>query len=320
MTQFFSLSSKTIWLLIFLPIGSLFCLSISQVTLGDVYSTLIGPRRLTLLMNSISIALASALVSVVIGTFTAFTLVKIRCFGGSLYRYLIILPFLVPSYLQAVVWTRLWIDFGLEDYLGFKIQSATGAVLVHSFSMFSLVAAIVMFALSKIDKNIEDAAAFSMTRRRALWQIVLPLLKPSLMVSFSIVFILVLNNFEVADSLRINTYPFEIFISYSAFYNEKEGVLLSFPLIFISMLVIGFTVTTIKKHNYFGVKLGSHSIKQYSVGHYRWLFSIAVGLILLVSFLLPFGAMFHYALPLETSKTLLISLTPCFTTLLYSAF
>jgi len=46
------------------------------------------------------------------------------------------------------------------------------------------------------------------------------------------------TDFSVPDILRVSVYPIEIFIQFSAFYNDKAAIVLAFPLIAVTILLI----------------------------------------------------------------------------------
>jgi iron(III) transport system permease protein len=295
------------WLIIFSPLAYFIFLSSTSFEYTKLFQLLFTDRRLSLMSTTLTIAAGSAFTSVFIGGLLAFLLIKTNLPFCSILQKALIIPFLIPPYLQAVVWVRLFQELNISQALGLDIHSTAGAIFIHSASMFSLAMIIIGSGLRSISRDLEEAAQFSLSPLQCFRRITLPLVAPNILIAFMLIFILTMNNFEVADSLRLNTYPMEIFISYSAYYNDLEALYLSLPLVTISLLIIGAIAIIIGKKKFALIRFGTVNNLRYSLGKFRVNGLVIVGLVLMMYVITPIVSMFYFSLNIEATLKLLVS-------------
>jgi iron(III) transport system permease protein len=95
-------------------------------------------------------------------------------------------------------------------------------------------------------------------------------------------------------------YPVEIFIQYSALYNEQAAILLSAPLVVITVLAIGLQAGTMRGRSYINFQGGRDGSLRYPLGKKR-LFALLFCLgVLGLAVIVPVAALFQAAGPAET--------------------
>lgn len=182
----------------------------------------------------------------------ALLLERTNLWGRSVFRLLYLLPLLIPPYLHAVVWTHLLSKNSPIKWIGplFKIHSLPGAIFVLTLAYFPLVTLLTISGLKSVNQHLEEASLIHHGPLKTIKSITLPLVTPQIFAGEIFVFIFVLVNFSVPDLLRVNVYPVEIFIQFSAFFNEKAATLLSLPLILVAVALIALQNKYMKGKSY----------------------------------------------------------------------
>lgn len=166
------------------------------------------PTYYRALLNSVWISLATAALSMLIGTLLAFVVVRTDLPGKRTLRYLLVLPYALPSFFSAIAWIQL---FGPQGYLTrlilgltgwetppWNIYSAGGIVFVMTVHYFILVFITVAGALERMDATLEEAARTSGAGTfRIMRQITLPLVLPAILAGGLLAFIGSIANFGI---------------------------------------------------------------------------------------------------------------------------
>lgn len=254
-------------------------------------------RHLTLSKNSLGLAAGTTFFCLVIGIPLAFLFYKTDLWGRRIFSVLYIIPILIPPYIQAITWCHLS-DF-LRYFLLLDIHSLGGAIFVLTLSYFPFVTLMTLSGLKVIDRNLEEASLLYRGRLCTLRHITLPLVTPYILSGAMFVFIFSIVDFGVPDILRVNVYPVEIFIQFSAFYNERVATILSLPLIVITLFLIFLQKWHMKDRSYIQMSGGYSKATPF---HLRWFniptFCFCFSLIGL-SVVLPISVLFKIAGPIS---------------------
>ena len=200
--------------------------------------------------NSLLLALNVAFFSTLFGTFLGLLLSKTTLYGKILWFGLLLIPLLIPPYILAYGWYTL---LGREGVLGELLFGFWGT----SFILFCIYLPIPVLILSlfarQINPRLEEAALLAGSWQSVLKYTTLPLLRPAIMLSFLLVFILSIGESSVANFLRYDIFPMESFIQFSAFYDFKTATIYTMPLILIVLMILllesSFPNTPTLKHN-----------------------------------------------------------------------
>ena len=131
---------------------------------------------------SIRVAIASTVVSVVLGTMSAFALERFRFRGRRVFDALLYLPIIIPDVTMAVMMLLFFSQtFDLADaWFGLELRKGVGTIVVsHVAFNISFVSVVVRARLAGMDATLDEAAADLYAGR---WQtfrhVTLPLIAP----------------------------------------------------------------------------------------------------------------------------------------------
>jgi spermidine/putrescine transport system permease protein len=204
-------------LFFYLPIAVLILFSFNQSRLNIVWTgfTLEWYRSLwddTVLVrslkNSLIVAVATTMISLVLGTAGAWLLYRYRYRAASLLETLAFLPMIVPEVILGVSLLILFVTIGLQ--LGY-----TTIVISHVTFCFPFVMAAVQARLAGLDPALEEAALdLGATPLQAFTKVLIPYLMPAIISGGLMSFTLSLDELIVTyftASAGTRTLPLEIF-------------------------------------------------------------------------------------------------------------
>ncbi len=134
-----------------------------------------GPFWLDAIWVSVRLALASSVLSTMIGLATAFALVRVVSLGKNFIRILVLSPLIVPTVVSAVA----FFDVMARLHL---IGTFLGLLLAHTIIALPFPVIILENALKAIDPSLEEAAvSLGATPLQAFYKVALPLMVPSIL-------------------------------------------------------------------------------------------------------------------------------------------
>jgi iron(III) transport system permease protein len=171
--------------------------------LAGLIATLTAAPAATAIFNSLWSGALVAVLGVLAGTAAALVTERSTVPGRRLLRTGMLLPLLVPPFVNAYGWTRAFGPRGLLDQaLGISLPGLygpVGIVLVLAVASAPLAWLVVAGALAtRVEPDLERAARASGAGPLAtLWTVTLPLLRPSIVSATVIVFVFAVNAFGV---------------------------------------------------------------------------------------------------------------------------
>lgn len=179
-------------LMLIIPLLVIFQDGLSQ-GLGGLWEAITQPVAWAALMLTLRTAAIMVAINAVMGTLTAYVLVRYDFPGKSLLNALVDLPLAIPTLVTGVMLVILYgpqqaLGGWLERTLGWRIIFASpGIVLALLFVTFPFVVRAVQPVLLSLDRSVEDAAAtlgagpWTIFRRVTLPPLVLPLTSGALL-------------------------------------------------------------------------------------------------------------------------------------------
>ncbi len=232
--------------------------------LAEALSVFSQPRRSALLLRSVAIAGATAAASVLLGVPFALLVSRSDLPAAGAFRGAMLLPFLIPTYVFALGWQRVF-DLAPATWAP-GVAATWGVVAVLTLRFFPLVVLLLAAGLDRVERGLEDAGRLHRGVFWVLLRVTLPLIWPRIAAAAMVVFNLALVNYTVPSLLRVHTFPVEIFAAFSGLFDVASAVALSLPLIAIgagsvvlARLVIGarpFVVTPAGERRVPLVRLG----------------------------------------------------------------
>lgn len=154
--------------------------------LGDVFTE---PRAWRIIRQTLSLAIAGMVGSVVLGVPGAYVLYRTRFPGRGVLRAAVIIPFVLPSVVVGVAFRTLFAPNGL---LGFLDLNDSFAAIVCSlvFFNFGVVVRTVGTMWSRLDPRLAEAASvLGASGWRIWWTVTLPALAPAIASAAAITFL-----------------------------------------------------------------------------------------------------------------------------------
>jgi len=199
------------------------------------YLEIFNKKTLILLVKSLELAFFVSTISTVIGGFFAFFLTKTNLPFKNFFK----LFFLAPLFLSPYILTLSWVDFFVHFEHGKAfIYSFWGVVFILSLVFTPLSILVISSGLSNINAKLEEAGLMMTTYQNVVLNIIFPLVKPAILSSFILVFVLALSEFSVPAFLSVKVLTTEIFTQFSAFYNYELALANAMILVFISIFLL----------------------------------------------------------------------------------
>jgi thiamine transport system permease protein len=188
-------------------------------------------------------ACLSTLLTLLIGLPSAYLFARFDFHGKSLLRALTTVPFMLPTVVvaagfNALLGPRGWINLALIHLFSLnnppiQFVGTLGAILLaHIFYNTTIVIRIVSNALSGLDPKLEQAArSLGANERRVWWNVILPMLRPSILAASLLVFLFDFTSFGVILLLggpTFATLEMEIYIQALQMLNLPVAALLAF--------------------------------------------------------------------------------------------
>jgi len=140
--------------------------------------------------------------------------------GRKVFEWALLLPFAVPAYVIAYVYTDMleysgWLQMGLRQLFGWQtardywfpeIRSLGGAVIMLALVLYPYVFMMVRATFIEQSASLRDAArTLGCSRRQVFWRVSLPTARPALAVGVALVLMEALNDFGTVDYFAVRT-------------------------------------------------------------------------------------------------------------------
>jgi multiple sugar transport system permease protein len=208
------------------------------------------------LLNSAIVSLTTTVIGVIVGSFAAYALARLKLRGKSLLLAIVLSITTFPQIAIAAPLFRLWTDIGLYNTLiGLVIPYLTFALPLSIYILVSF--------FRGIPRDLEEAALVDgATHFQAFRKIVVPLAAPGLATTAILTFIASWNEFLLATTLTSSTTARTVPVAISQFTGSSEfevplgtqsaaSIVTSIPLIVLVLLfqkriVAGLTSGAVK--------------------------------------------------------------------------
>lgn len=208
----------------------------SGFTLEWYHKALTMPEFQRGFVNSVIAGILSTLIVLLVGTPLSYAIVRIAFRGKSLLRGILLGPLVIPRIAIGFALFVLYIATGSGLY-----GTMFGVVLGHALLMLPFVVSVLVANLGEVDPIVEEAARdLGAGPVRAFILVVLPQIRPGLIVSGLLAFITSFDEVETTIFLVkpvVNTLPIEMYL-YLDQNQDPTLAALSTLLIALSMLLV----------------------------------------------------------------------------------
>ena len=201
------------------------------------YEVLVGEGGwLSSIGDSLLVATAAAVLSVVMGTLFAVGHWRLNNGVTRNLRLFLLLPMIVPPIVHAVAFYQAWAVLKLLD-------SYPGLILVHSMKALPFVVLSVSASLINLDPRLEQASrSLGATSRETLWLIILPQVRPGIIAGAIFAFVTSWDEIIVAifiTSREVYTLPKRI---WDGIFDNIDPAIAALGTVMILLTAIGLVV------------------------------------------------------------------------------
>ena len=193
------------------------------------FATLLSPRRLTLLLDSLTFSLAIALSTTFIGVLAALAILRHRPGWTQRLQWLLLASVALPPSVFALAWSQFLSLFSSVTGIG-VIGNWWLAGLAQALALLPFSTGMALLALASTDPRLLDAARIVVSPAKLLFAIAVPLARSTLLSGAALVFLLSLLDYTIPSIFGANVYALEIFVAFSASHRVADALWLSLPL------------------------------------------------------------------------------------------
>ncbi len=213
----------------------------SSVGAEQLLALVLRPRTLTVLLNSIGIAVASTLFSIAIALPLAFLTVRTDLPWRRFWLVATTLPLAVPDYVGGFALIaafgpkgsllQLWLEpLGVKELP--EIYGWTGAILGLTLFSYPYLLLSIQAGWQGIDPTIEEVSrSLGYSQRETFFRIILPVLRPSIMAGGLLVALNALQDFGTTSVMRFDTFTRMIFVQYRYTFDRNQAAALALMLV-----------------------------------------------------------------------------------------
>ncbi|MCS7274221.1 MAG: iron ABC transporter permease [Candidatus Bipolaricaulota bacterium] len=271
----------------------------------SLWATLWQVRLLPLLGNSLALAGAVTLGSLVLGVLLAWLIERTDLPGRRIFGPLLVATLVIPCYLIAIWHISFWgprglLERSLETLLGASVSVPTiygflGAWLILMIATYPYVYTLARAALRSLDPQMEEAARSLGARKlKIFFKVTLPLLAPALAAGGLLSAVYVLADYGVVAALRYETFTVAIYKQLAGRYDQAPAAVLSTVLIALTvvLLVLQQRLWGRGRHYY---RASQKPLPVVRLSFWsRWAALGLVGLVLFLGLILPVGVSLYW--------------------------
>jgi iron(III) transport system permease protein len=202
-----------------------------------------------LLWNTVSLAGAVALLTLVLGVLTAWMVTRFEFPGRRFWEVGLVLPLAMPTYVLAYVYNYLLGFGGPVEHLWQMIagpqsriispQSFWGVTVVMALDTFPFVYLLTRSALLSFNVSFEEVArTCGASHLRRVLFVTLPLLRPSIVAGLALVILYVVSDFGAVSLLRYQTLTYAVFQQMTGRSDNQAASILSILLVILALLFL----------------------------------------------------------------------------------
>lgn len=257
--------------------------------------------------------LGVAIGTTLIGVATAWCVTHLEFTGRSVFIWALLLPFAVPAYVIAYVYTDLLeyagplqtamrAVFGWQsarDYYFPSVRSLGGAVLMMVLVLYPYVYLLARSAFTEQSSSLTEAArALGQSQTKSFFAISLPLARPAIAVGVALALMETLNDFGTVDYFSVRTLTAGIYDVWLGMGNLGGGAQIACLLLFFVLLVLWIERTSRKKQQQFQPSSSRfRPLERICLTGWRnALVFFICALPVLLGFIIPAAVLIHYAI------------------------
>ncbi len=221
--------------------------------------------------TSLILVTESVIICSIIGVYGAWFTSQYNFRHHALCHWLLIVPLAIPSYILAYSYTDLlqfsgtFQTFMRSIFPNFRlpdVRSLPFAVFIFSINLYPYVYLICYSAFSLCNKHIFEVGKM-LGEKNIFYRIALPLIRPSLVASLSLVSMEILSDYGTVSYFGLQTFSLGIYRSWLNFDDKANAMLLSAILLAVIALLLFIEYRARKKQKFYSSRLHKNIDKEY---------------------------------------------------------
>lgn len=303
------LAAAVTTLLVALPVGAVLVLALFPD--DNIWPHLVETTLPIYLSNTVQLMLGVSVLTLVIGVGTAWLVTMCQFPGRRFFEWALLLPFAVPAYVIAYVYTDLldyagpvqaalremfdWQDAG--DYWFPAIRSLPGAILMIGLVLYPYI-----YLLARAAFLEQSPSLFAVSRslgQSALgtfFRVVLPIARPAIAVGLSLVLMETLNDFGTVDFFAVNTLTAGLFDTWMNLGNLGGAAQIASIMLAFVLILVTLERYSRRRQQQYAARDMRDPLHRFTLSRSRQAACmIACGLPLLLGFMVPAAVLGYYA-------------------------
>lgn len=296
--------------LVVLPVVSVFYLALFPTE--NIWRHLYNTVLFRYIEATLLLLAGVGLLSFAIGVTTAWLVTLCRFPGRRVFEWALLLPFAVPAYVIAFIYTDM-LEFAgplqgaLRDLFGWQtrrdywfpeIRSLGGAIVLMSLVLYPYIYLMARAAFMEQGSNVLAASrTLGCTPWQSFYRVSLPLARPAIAVGLALTLMETLNDFGTVDYFAIRTLSLGVYDTWLNMGNLGGAAqIASMMLVFVVVLVTLERIGRARQRHFGQGKPNQDSALYTLTGLKAWLASLACALPLVLGFAVPAFQLASYAL------------------------
>jgi iron(III) transport system permease protein len=266
------------------------------------------PRYLT---TTLQLMAGVGVLTLVIGLSTAWAVTMCEFPGRKFFEWAMLLPFAIPAYVIAYVYTSL-LDYAgpvqstLRDWFGWanateywfpEIRTLEGAILMISLVLYPYV-----YLLARAAFLEQSPSLFAVSRSlghsalSTFFRIVLPIARPAIAVGLSLVLMETLNDFGTVDFFAVQTLTAGLFDTWMNLGNLGGAAQIATTMLIFVVILVTLERYSRRRQQQFSARDNRDPIQRFTMSFPRQMICVVTCAIpLIFGFIIPAGTLGYYA-------------------------
>lgn len=294
-----------------LPILSVIWLSFNPEE--NIWPHLVNTVLSSYIWNTLGLMLGVAIGTLLIGVSTAWLITHYEFPGRTLFNWALLLPFAVPAYVIAFIYTDLLefagpVQSGLRALFGWKlaneywfpaIRTLPGAILMLVLVLYPYVYLLARAAFLEQSASVLEAArVLGGTSQNLFFRVALPMARPAIVVGLSMALMETLNDFGTVDYFAVRTLTAGLYDVWLGMNNLGGGAQIATLLLMFVMMLIGLEkISRRHQQNFQPTATRFRQLTRHPLSGRRAMLASAACLApILLGFLIPAWVLVNYAI------------------------
>ncbi|OLF81770.1 iron ABC transporter permease [Marinobacter sp. C18] len=263
------------------------------------------------LVTTLQLMAGVAFITLVIGLASAWAVTMCDFPGRKFFEWAMLLPFAVPAYVIAYVYTSLLdyagpVQTAMRDWFGWhnaadywfpEIRSLEGATLMIGLVLYPYV-----YLLARAAFLEQSPSLFAVSRSlghsaiSTFFRVVLPIARPAVAVGLSLVLMETLNDFGTVDFFAVQTLTAGLFDTWMNLGNLGGAAQIATTMLAFVVILVTLERYSRRKQQQFAARDNREPIRRFTLSRPRQWICVAVCAVpVIFGFLLPAATLGHYA-------------------------